>query len=97
MDQDFLEKFIKEGNKKADFIKQQGKKPAIIKILEEHGRTPKDLEDIFYKLMGAGADEITSSKVISDATLLQKYFELLKGGMSDLELALVLRKQVVGY
>lgn len=82
-----------KADKISDFIKRQNSDRVIIGILERYGREAKDLEWIFGKLMAGGVDEETSLKVISEAKLLQKYLELKRGGVSDLEVASVLRKR----
>ena len=56
-----------------------------------------DIKDIFGILMTGGADEITATKVITDATYLQRYLNLKEEGVSDLEIALILRKEIAGY
>ncbi|MBU0998763.1 hypothetical protein KKG24_00420 [Patescibacteria group bacterium] len=88
-----LAEIFKKADKKSSFIKRQGSNHAIVEILERYGREAKDLEEIFGKLMAAGVGEETSLKVISEATLLQKYLEFKKNGVSDLGAAVVLREQ----
>lgn len=56
-----------------------------------------NIKDIFGVLMAGGADEVTATKVITDATYLQRYLDLKEGGSSDLEIALILRKEISGY
>ena len=92
---------FEEGSKKYqkfdDFIKKQSNNSDIVGILKRYGKSERSLDDIFGKLMAAGADEEASLKVMSEPKLLQKYLDLKQSGMSDLEVAMVLRKQISRY
>ena len=92
-----FEEVGKKYKKFDDFIKKQSNNSDIVGVLKRYKKSEKDLDNIFGKLMVAGADEKASLKVISEPELLQKYLDLKQSGMSDLEVAMVLRKQISSY
>jgi len=92
MGKSIFKKFIedsKKWEKRDDFIKKQESSPKIAEILKKYGKSEGDLNDIFVKLMACGVSEKISLRVISEPRLLEKYLDLKKSGMNDIELAKV--------
>lgn len=57
----------------------------------------KEQIDIFCKLMASGADAETAIEVITNKNYFEQYKSKKENGVSDLEIALELRKEISGY
>ena len=51
-------------------------------VLQKYGKKPKDIEDVYYKLLISGSGPRLAKKVIENPKLLSEFFEA-KGTIED--------------
>lgn len=81
-----IEMFLEEADKMDQMLSQISSQPGVIGLLGRYGKSPQDVEDIFWRLMASGAGEYVAWSVIEDPKLLSEYLQMKADGVSDLEI-----------
>jgi len=85
-----------EWDKKDKMLLKISNQPKIIEVLQKHGKTPVELEDVFSNLIHGGAGEYVAQSVIENPELLSEYFRMKSDNVSDIEIVSKLVKSLGG-
>lgn len=65
-----------------------------MRCLRKYGKSPEDIEDIYWVLAASGASEHVAKSVIGNPQLLSEYLQMKRDDVSDLEIAVRLQKSM---